>query len=369
MANQVTTYQCLNCTAPLQYDAGSGMLQCEFCGSSFSAKQIEAAMQEKEQQAAAAFQNAEEEKNAWDASALGDDWGKDAEGMKRYSCPSCGAELICDATTAASFCPYCNNPTVVPGQLSGVLKPDYVIPFGITKAEAIEKLKERCEGKFFLPRRFKQDKVLREIQGVYVPFWLFDGEGKGFATYSAERTNVEVCGDKEITDIYHYNVIREGKIAFEKVPVDASSKMDDAYMDSIEPYDYKGLKRFSTAYLPGYLADVYDKSVDECAERADRRAKETVSYALWQDASAPYDSCTVLDETIQLTRGKVHYALFPVWLLNVEWMGKRYRFAVNGQTGKIVGDLPINKLKVAASFAAVSAAVMAVGSAVISLVL
>lgn len=373
MASQVTTYQCPACTAPLGYDAASGKLACEFCGSSYEVAQIEALMAEKEQKAVEASERAAAQTVAggeyWDTSDMSDDWGADAAGMKSYSCPSCSAELICDATTAATSCPYCGNPTVVPGQFSGMLKPDYVIPFKVTKEEAIAKLKAHYKGKFLLPKRFSDENSIQEIKGVYVPFWMFDGQAQGDATYDATRVDTYTIGDTEYTDTYHYSVSRGGIVQFEKIPVDASSKMDDSYMDSIEPFDYSELKPFSTAYMPGYLADKYDVTVEECVDRADTRAKKTVSDALLHDASIGYTSCFPRNEYIQLQRGKVHYALLPVWMLSTEWQGKRYMFAVNGQTGKTVGDLPVNKSKAVKTFAAVAAAVAAIGCAIVALML
>ena len=138
-------------------------------------------------------------------------------------------------------------------------------------------------------------------------------------------------------------------------------------MDSIEPFDYSELKPFSTAYMPGYLADKYDVTVEETAGRADERAKKTLSDALHTDACIGYTSCVPSYEDIRLERGKVHYALLPVWMLSTEWGGKRYMFAVNGQTGKTVGDLPVNKGKVVKTFAAIAAAVAAIGCAIVAL--
>jgi len=367
MNGQVTTYQCPSCTAPLAYDAATGKLACEFCGSSYEVAQMEALMAEKEKQAVEASEQAASIEAVWDTSGMSSEWGTDAAGMKTYSCPSCGAELVCDATTAASSCPYCGNPTIVQGQFSGMLKPDFVIPFKVTKEEAIAKLKEHYKGKFFLPKRFSDENSIREIKGVYVPFWMFDGQAEGYASYDATRVDVYTLGDTEYTDTYHYDVSRSGIIRFEKIPVDASSKMDDRYMDSIEPFDYSALMPFSTAYMPGYLADKYDVTVEQCAERADARAKQTVSDALLREASIGYTSCIPRNESIELQRGQVHYALLPVWMLSTEWNGERYMFAVNGQTGKTVGDLPVNKGKVAKTFAAVAAAVAAIGCAIVAL--
>ena len=152
---------------------------------------------------------------------------------------------------------------------------------------------------------------------------------------------------------------RAGSIAFEKIPVDASSKMPDDYMDSIEPYDYAELRPFSTAYLPGFLADKYDVSVEDSRERADKRCAGSLVSALECTVSG-YTSCDETSRDIHLKRGKVHYALLPVWILNTRWEGKDFLFAMNGQTGKLVGKLPVSTKRVVGLFAAIAALLIAI---------
>ena len=199
------------------------------------------------------------------------------------------------------------------------------------------------KGKKLLPKAFSNENHIEEVKGVYVPFWLYDGSaevdvrchGTKVSGYSTARENVTVTN--------HYDVRRAGTVRFERVPVDASSKMPDDHMDAIEPFDYKELKPFSTAYLPGFLADKYDVSVQDCADRADSRCETSAVELMEQDARGDYTSCTVESKNVTLHRGKVHYALMPVWLLSTKWNGKSFLFAMNGQTGKLVGDLPLDK--------------------------
>ena len=365
MAEQITNYQCPACTGPLHYSESLGKLKCDYCGTEYEVAEIEAMYAKKEEKSVEAQKKAEKEteqkkqqqakaaEEGWDTSDISDNWGKDAAGMKSYNCPSCGAELICDETTAATSCPYCGNPTVVPGQFSGVLKPDYVIPFKVSKKEAIEKLKMHYKGRPYLPKSFKDDNHIEEIQGVYVPFWMFDGKASGEASYKATTSKVYEKGDEEITETRHYEVSRAGSIGFEKIPVDASSKMPDDHMDSIEPYDYSGLKEFSTAYLPGFLADKFDITVEQSRERADGRCENTLSAAL-RDTVKGYDFCHLNGGDISLKRGKVHYALLPVWILNTRWNDKDFLFAMNGQTGKLAGELPVSNGKFWALFFAIA---------------
>ena len=191
MPVQVTNYQCPACTGPLHFEASTGQLECAYCSSVFTNEEIEAFYAEKDAQAAEARLKAEEkaaaEKERAKAEGLDtsgmEEWLFEADGVNVYNCPSCGAELICDETTAATACPYCDNPTIVPHQLSGVAKPDFVIPFKLKKEDAIAALKEHYKDRPFLPKVFKDENHLEEIKGVYVPFWLFDGVAEGTAFY------------------------------------------------------------------------------------------------------------------------------------------------------------------------------------------
>ena len=376
MPTQVTNYQCPSCTGPLYFSGASGRLECEYCGVSYDVAEIEALYAEKEKKAAAAQQTAEEggagqgapatDGSSWDTSDFCEDWGAEGDGMRVYGCPSCGAQLICEESTAAASCPYCGNPTVVPGQFSGALRPDFIIPFKLGKEDAVKALKSHYKGKFFLPKSFTGENHVQEIRGIYVPFWMFDGEAEGDAHYEATRSRTYRSGDYEVTETKHYDVYRAGTVTFEKVPVDASSKMPDDHMDSIEPYDYKELKPFSTAYLPGFLADKFDVTVEQSRQRADQRCEGTLASAL-RSTVKRYDICILRDSSVHLRRGKVHYALMPVWMLNTRWHGKDFLFAMNGQTGKLVGDLPVSWGKFWGLFAAIAVPLSVLSSALVLL--
>ena len=376
MPTQVTNYQCPSCTGPLHFSGASGRLECEYCGASYDVAEIEALYAEKEKKAAEAQQAAEEggagqgapaaDGGAWDTSDFCEDWGAEGDGMRAYGCPSCGAELICEESTAATSCPYCGNPTVVPGQFSGALRPDFIVPFKLSKEDAVKALKSHYKGKFFLPKSFTGENHVQEIRGIYVPFWMFDGEAEGDAHYEAARSRTYRSGDYEITETKHYDVYRAGTVTFEKVPVDASSKMPDDHMDSIEPYNYKDLRAFSTAYLPGFLADKYDVTVEQSQERADGRCAASLEGAL-RRTTTQYDTCITKGKDIRLRRGKVHYALLPVWMLHTKWNDKDFLFAMNGQTGKLVGDLPTDMGKFWAIFAAIAVPVSAIAAAILML--
>jgi len=364
MASQITNYQCPACTGPLHFAGDSGKLECEYCGSSFTVEEIEALFEEKEEAAIEATEAAEtaeleESQQSEGDYDTGEYWDAEAEGLKVYSCPSCAAELITDETTAATSCPYCGNPSVIPGVFTQTLKPDYVLPFKVTRDEAKQALKKYYKGKKLLPKAFADKNHIEEIKGVYVPFWLYDGQADADITFHGTRIYTRTSGDYQITSTEHYRVRRAGTVDFEKIPVDGSSKMPDEYMDAIEPFDFRELKEFSTAYLPGYFANKYDEDMEKCAERAEKRAINSAVSAVESTATG-YASCVPESRRVNVRRGKVSYALLPVWMLSTRYNGESHLFAMNGQTGRFIGALPVDKGRYWSWFAKIALPVAAV---------
>ncbi len=161
-------YKCPCCGDGVAFDSKSQKMKCPYCDTEFELEALQAA-QEAEEQPADSFEWKEE----------GSQWGQgETDGLKTYSCKSCGAEIVSDATLGSTKCPYCDNPIVMTGQFSGDLKPDYVIPFKLDKKAAKIKLKEHMSGKALLPKVFSDENHIDEIKGVYVPFWLFDTDAE-----------------------------------------------------------------------------------------------------------------------------------------------------------------------------------------------
>lgn len=356
MAEQITNYKCPACTGPLHFAGASGKMECEYCGSVYSVEEIENVYEAANEKAEEAMANAKSPES--DEFSGGEQWVD--EGLKAYNCPSCGAELICEDTLAASSCPYCGNPTVVPGQFSGMLKPEFVIPFKYEKQQAVDALKKHYGGRYLLPKSFTSDNHLEEIKGVYVPFWLYDGTADGDCSYEGIKEKKKRSGDEEIITKDFFDVRRQGKLAFDKVPADASKSMPDDMMDSIEPYEYSDLKPFAKAYLTGYMADRYDVTAEENQSRVVERATESMKDILRDDVKG-YDQVSTRTENINVDVQNTHYAMMPVWLLSTKWDNKNFMFAMNGQTGKMVGDLPIDNGKLWGTFIAILAVVFGIG--------
>ncbi len=337
MPSQVTNYKCPHCGAPIHFDADTQKLKCDNCGSSFSVAEIEDLYAEANAEAVIAS----EDYSPSDTLQFTDE---EKLHLRAYSCPSCSAQLIYEETTVASACPYCNNTTIVPSQLEGALKPDYIIPFKLKKDEAIKKLSNYYRGKPFLPSAFTHNNHIEEIKGIYVPFWLYDGDARADISYLATKSHSHISGDYQVTKTDYYEVLRGGNVTFEMVPADASSKMDDALMDSIEPYDYKDMVPFEISYLPGYLADKYDVSVVENKDRVETRMRNSAIAAIDNTVNG-YDSYSKEKTRLDIIPDRVHYAFLPIWYLTTKWNDEYYVFAMNGQTGKFIGDLPVDYKK------------------------
>lgn len=327
-------YKCPCCGGAIAFDSTIQKMKCPYCDTEFEMETLESYDSE--------LKNEQADDMKWETTA-GVEWQDgETQGLRSYVCESCGGEIVGDENMAATSCPFCGNPVVVMNQFSGALKPDFVIPFKLDKKAAKEALYKHYSGKKLLPKVFKEQNHIDEIKGVYVPFWLFDADVDAKIRYKASRVHTWSDRNYIYTETSFFAVSRSGTVGFERVPVDGSTKMADDLMESIEPFDFSEAVDFQTAYLAGYLADKYDVDTEQSIERANERIKRSTEEAF---ASTVQGYTTVVPEatSVHLQNGTAKYALYPVWLLNTTWNGQKYTFAMNGQTGKMVGDLPMDK--------------------------
>ncbi len=325
-------YKCPSCGGTVAFDSDTQSLKCPYCDSTFdieSVKEGERVLSEEKKRS-----------DTISFSASHNEWNDD--GLMHYICPSCGGEIITSGTLISTTCPYCSNNVILTDKVEGLLKPDIVIPFKKNKKEAEECFKKALMKKRYLSSVFKDEAHLDEIKGVYVPVWLFSSLTDAGVTYRAKKVITWSDSRYVYTRTEHYLLERKGTLSFEKIPVDGSSKISDEMMESLSPYDYSAAVDFDTAFLAGFLADKYDVTASDSRPRAIERAKSSVDKYMKKTTDGFID---VRKETerVDLKDGKCQYALLPVWLLSTKWEGKDYLFAVNGETGKFVGDLPYDR--------------------------
>ena len=347
-------FKCPSCDGAIEFDSASQNMKCPYCDTEF---EVEALMAYQED-----LQAAPQEDMTWDTAA-GAQWQEgEADGLRVYTCNTCGGEIVADETTAATECPFCGNPVIMTGQFAGALRPDLVIPFKLNKKAAIAALQNHYKGKVLLPKVFKDENHIKEVKGLYVPVWLFDTDVNAYVNYKATRIRAWSDSQYNYTETRHYSVTRGGNIGFANVPVDGSTKMDDTLMESIEPFNINDAVDFQTAYLSGFLADKYDVDAETSITRANERIKKSTEESFAATVHS-YSSVIPVNSSIHLQNGKAKYALYPVWILTTQWKGQTFTFAVNGQTGKTAGDLPMDKGLFSKWFLGIAAAGTAVAFA------
>ncbi len=332
--SELLEYKCPNCSGSVAFDSGIQKLKCPFCDAEFDIDELKALNEELNGETA--------EDMKWESA--GTEFSENEQsGLKSYVCGSCGGEIVTDDTTLASSCPFCGNAVVMKENMKGILKPDYVIPFKLDKEAAKAGFFEHLKGKRLLPKLFKTEAHINEIKGIYVPFWLFDADTDASVRFRATRVTKWSDSRYIYTKTSHYSLFRSGGVAFLRVPVDGSLKMPDDLMESLEPFSFDGALDFNSAYLAGYFADKYDVDPEDCMLRANQRIKKSVEDIFFETVGPGFASVRLDNSNVALKNGSSAYALYPVWLLNTTYNDKKYVFAMNGQTGKFVGNLPINK--------------------------
>jgi uncharacterized Zn finger protein (UPF0148 family) len=314
----------------MSFDAESGKLSCQSCG-----------LQE----------NIEEHPEQLITSSFTE------EEVKEYHCENCGAVLMTEAETTATSCSFCGAGVVIADRLSGNLAPAKVIPFTISKEEAAMAFQKWCRKGLLTPKGFMSADRIKSITGMYVPFWLFDLNSKVKVHAIGTKVRKYTRGDYIYTETKYYDAFRDINLDYVKIPVDASEKMNDELMDKLEPYPYDQLKDFKTPYLVGYVAEKYNYNNDELLPRAKDKISRYIDSYIHSTLSG-YQSITFKDKKIDTRSVKNYYVLLPVWMVSYDYAQTEHTFAMNGQTGKVVGTPPISIGKAAMWFTGLAGGAM-----------
>lgn len=336
------TYQCPNCGAGLAFDAEKQKFACEFCLSEFSEAEAREANSD---EVLRERESAEREYN---------------EHMNEYECPSCGAHVVADENTAASFCYYCHNPVVLVGRLSGQMRPHRIIPFKYDKAQAEKKFLEFAKRKWFVPRGFFAPEQVEKITGVYYPFWITDADTDSTMTAHATRLRVWRTGRYEYTETSNFEIYRRGDIHFEDITTSALSEADKKMLEGVLPYPSEALQEFSMPYLSGFQAKKRDIEradlTDEVRGRMNRYAEQ-----LLRGTVLGYNTVSVKNMDVNVQKSHWEYSLLPIWVLTYRGKGdKTYTYAMNGHTGKVYGELPVSFAKLGLLLGAIAVPLTAI---------
>jgi len=322
--DSVKKYKCLHCGAGLEFNPTNQDWKCHYCYSAFSIKEVEDAYK--------------------DPDDPNESLNQEMPELDTYSCSSCGAELIADDTISATFCLYCRNPTIIKNRFSGRFAPKYVIPFKLTKEEAKQLYSKWIKKRIFAPKQFKLREEVDKVTGIYAPYWLFDCNVQGQIQGVGTRVRTWTAGNLIYTETSYYNVSREGKTCYKRIPVDGSKKLDDAVMEKVEPFDYSKITDFSLPYMSGFMAEKYDVDAAEAAKAMENRVRMFFKNRLRGTINS-YNSFS--EENFNANLGDVdnNYTMLPIYLLVNKYKEKEHLFIVNGQTGKVIGNTPIDRKK------------------------
>lgn len=322
----VIEYKCPNCGSGMRFDSVTGKLSCPSCGRQDNIEQIPDPLKQQ------VYTDNE---------------------VKEYHCESCGAVIVTEPETSATTCTFCGSAVVLSDRLSGTLAPVQVIPFAISKEEAKEAFRKWCRRGLMTPRAFMAANRIKGITGIYVPFWLYDLHNRVEAQGHATKVRSYTRGDYRYTETDHFAIYRKLNVDYVRVPIDASEKMNDKLMDRLEPFPYDKLKEFRTPYLAGYIAEKYSYTGEQLFPRVKEKVRPYIESFLSSTVSG-YASVSFTDKRIDTDVKRNDYVLLPVWMFTYDFNRSEYTFAMNGQTGKVVGKPPLSKGKMVAWFAGIS---------------
>lgn len=321
--------KCPACGAKIKFNPKNQKWDCEYCGSKYTLEEMKK------------YDNASsDEANNLDIKLNS---SKKLEEMDVYHCKNCGAEVMADDTTTATFCLYCGSTTILKDRITDGIAPSRIIPFKKVKEDAIKSFKELYKGRPLMPKLFNDEKNIKKLTGVYIPFWMYDLNVSGKISFTAKDVKRWSDYDYRYVKTDTYLVKKDGYMDYKGVLVDGSSRFDDDLMDSLEPFDFKDLVEYNHAYLSGFLAEKYDVDQNKGALRANFRAMNTTVNEI--ESTVGHGSRTVESNNLVVKNNNTDYILLPVWMVNIDYKNKKYTFAMNGQTGEIVGNIPIDKKK------------------------
>lgn len=333
-------FNCKTCGAELYWDAEAGALKCQYCDSIFQPSDFEDATI-----------NADPTIDTTIDATYSSHADTLVEGMVIYKCDNCGAEVVTSETTMATTCAYCGRAISITNKTAGDFRPDKVVPFKINKEKATEIYKKYIKSSKLTPKLFSEEQTIQKMQGLYVPFFLHSAKLDATANIDAENIKSSRRGDDKVEHHSVYRIDMDMSGVYENIPTDASKKIDNKMMDNLEPFDLKTLTPFNPAFMAGYFAEQPDEKAEDTIDRATERMEAAIKEKM-KETAGNYSTKTISYYNGDFSEKSAQYAMLPVWLLNVEYQDKMYTFAINGDTGKSVGKLPISKLKLLAYGAA-----------------
>ncbi len=329
-----TTYHCPSCSAPIEYKPEKQLFSCDYCLSQYTPEQMEEhfkQQQAKDQERAERALEREEQKRARDP---------EDTTLNEYSCQNCGAHVVTDETTSATFCFYCHSPVIITTRLQGEFKPDQILPFAISEEDAKQGFLDWAKIKKYLPPDFTSQAQLEKMTGIYIPYWYLDSDVDVDFQGSSNSVRRWRSGNYQYTETTVYEHIRQGTYHLTDVNLAAFSKIDENLLHGIEPFEPEGLQPFSMPLLSGFFAEQYTMSKTDAEPLFDKEI-DNIANDLLNRSFGFTDGVKTSHKQMDRTDKDWLFSLMPVWVLTYQYNGETFVYSMNGQTGKAFGELPL----------------------------
>ena len=268
-----------------------------------------------------------------------------------FTCPNCGGEIESSSEEAAGFCPYRGETTTFGKRLSSARRPEKIIPFQKTKEDCKKAYLEKLKHAIYAPDDMKNEKYIDSFRGIYMPYWQYNIDVAGTVTGNSQK--IENQGSFDL--ITNYKNSCDVKAHYSGFLYDSSTAYSDSVSRAVEPYHHEKAVPFRMGYIMGFYTDAEDVPADYYLPDAEQAAEGKVR----DDAAKKFfpGNCSGLKFTKTDEETDPERVLMPVWFMSYK-NGNRVAYsAVNGQTGEIAVDIPVDPKK------------FMIGTAVITLIL
>lgn len=311
---------CPGCGAGMRFDIATQKLLCDYCGTAMNVEETE------------------EGRNAVDSTdAIPGAQPEDLMEVTVFTCPQCGGEIYTAGSEAQSFCTFCGASVTLEGRLTSTRRPLHIIPFKKTREDCKKIYAGLTRKAVFTPKELKDPEYLERFRGIYLPFWNYNITQKG---------PVKLKGSRESGNYTeHLKMTADLDITYDGIAYDASSSFDDGLCRAITPFNQSSLKPFHTGYLSGFFADTADVESQVYTTDAKGDANEETLSRLSKKFDASIDMPKDKSEKLNTKIENVTIAMYPVWFLTYRMKDRVAYAVVNGETGKIAADLPVDRRK------------------------
>ena len=312
--------KCPNCGGTLTYDPKSEKLFCSLCE---KYKEITYEAHEDQKVEGIAYNDILNSNRA----TLGDK-------CRLLSCDGCGAELIYDSAQISGSCPFCGSTNIIPAASAGsIMRPTGIIPFSVAEERARASFQRYLEEELFFPKLKHYD--LENLFPVYLPYFSFD-------TDTESDYQIEIGYRDSDNNIIYKPKSGSYERSFSDIKVFADSKAHNGQINRIREFRPSSIRPFHPDYMAGYYAERNSMTLKHGFEVARYEMSKVLDKAIPKHALREFkgDKYQNLRYKTEYSKTKYKYILAPFYLASVNYKGKKYDVAINGNTGKVACAMP-----------------------------